>query len=1172
MADFVLGRLKFTFLGPWAAATSYIKDDIITYGGIAYACTGNHTASSFFYTDISNWTKIAPGFNWTGPWTANTQYNLNDVVRYGADAYIVTSQHRSGNVNSFAANTGNFQLFAGGLQFLDNYANTVNYSVGDVITYGGYSYVAALNNINQYPNINTAAWDIMTTGYIAVGNYSSSRKYEPGEVVNYGAFTFVNKLESTGVLPSTTTNWDLVSKGTQYLGTYDSANNYVQGDVVRFGGNTYYAKTETVSVAPTVANSTQWITYNTGSNFRDMYVNGQQYNAGDVVRFGGNTYIALVSSANITPTTSNTTQWTTYNTGSNFRDMYVNGQQYNAGDVVRFGGNTYIALLSSTNITPTTANITQWTTYNTGTNYTNYYNPGQQYNAGDISRFGGNTYIALTSSTNITPTTSNTTQWAVYSEGIRGRGTWSSATTYQLGETVFYANSSYVNQAINNTNIVPANNGASWFVLAQGSLEGTLTTPGDLLIQTSGGMARLPVGANGQILVVSNTGLPQWEDASPDANVYYICADSGIDNPYSGITAQRPWQTIQYATQRLDAANSPGQNLATIMLRGGVYKEKLPITLPPGCSIFGDTTRTTIIEPAAGLSLDNVVPNANSTMFFLSESTGMGRMTLRGMTGYIPSQSISANTAYQAGSDINTHTIGGVFLRLNPNSPIINKSPYINDMTAISTGGIAAMIDGNVHTTGNKSMLFHSFTILGDNGVGYYVTNGGRAEIVSCFTYFCYFGYVANNGGIIRALNGNNSYGVFGAVATGYLLSENPITANVYGSMVQYIANTVYPSGSIFTSNNYMLGATSNARALVLTFQTSTQQVYFNYTGENANTFANNEILIEYSDSAFTTTTGFYANSQTAGAVTGQNGSIVTINNISANTNILPGCSLQFSTGAANTGYDPYSYVVASVSNWGSNSNTAIVTLASAKPASNPAFDGQHVLIRQNFSNIRLTGHDFLSIGTGGIANTNYPNTSVTQNIPSNQTIQNYPGRVYYVSTDQGGNFAVGPYFSVNQATGSATLNASAFNLSGLSSLRLGSIGAQIGAQINEFSTDSTFSQNSNVKVPTQAAVKSYVDSAVSSVTANLTSFASSTNTSISQVRVSDAIYDATYNSANTVFYANNNISFFKNSIIEYSNTVFNSNGFITNFNEKVNTAIGGGGTNYRYTIACLYE
>jgi hypothetical protein len=974
MADFVLGRLKFTFLGPWAAATSYIKDDIITYGGIAYACTGNHTASSFFYTDISNWTKIAPGFNWVGAWTADTQYNLNDVVRYGADAYIVTTQHRSGNVNSFAANTGNFQLFAGGLQFLDNYANTVNYSVGDVITYGGYSYVAVLNNRNQYPNINTAAWDIMTTGYIAVGPYTPSRKYEPGEVVNYGAYTYVNKVESTGILPSNESYWSLVSKGTQYLGTYDPVLNYVRGDSVRFGGNTYLALTETVGISPTVANSNNWVTMTTGSNYKNYYVTGQRYDAGDITRFGGNTYIALITSSNIAPTTA------------------------------------------------------------------------------------------------------NTTQWAVYSEGIRGRGDWNSSITYQLGETVFYANSTYSNQTINNTNIVPANNGANWSVIAQGSLGGTLTTSGDILIQSPSGLIRLPIGANGQILVVSNTGLPQWENPGPDANVFYVCVDSGIDDAYSGVSTQRPWKTIQYATQRLDSANSPNQNLATIMLRGGVYKEKLPITLPPGCSIFGDTTRTTIIEPDAGLSLDGATTNANSTMFFLSDSTGMGRMTLRGMTGYKPFPNVRANTQYQAGSDIETHTIAGVFLRLNPNSPITQKSPYINDMTAISSGGVAALIDGSVHATGNKSMLFHSFTILGDNGVGYYVTNGGRAEIVSCFTYFCYFGYVANNGGVIRALNGNNSYGTFGAVATGYLLQETPITANVYGSMVQYIANTVYPSGSIFTSNNYMVGATSNARALVLTFQTSTQQVYFKYTGENANTFLDNERLVEYSDSTFTTPSGFYANSQTTNSVTGQNGVIVTVNNISSNTNILPGCSLQFDTGAANTGYDPYAYVIASISNWSSNANTAIVTLASTKPAGNPAFDGQKIIIRQNFSNIRLTGHDFLAIGTGGIANTNYPNTSVTQYIPSNQTIQNYPGRVYYVTTDQGGNFSVGPYFSVNQATGSATLNASAFNLSGLSSLRLGSIGAQIGAQINEFSTDSTFSQNSNVKVPTQAAVKTYVD------------------------------------------------------------------------------------------------
>ena len=64
-------------------------------------------------------------------------------------------------------------------------------------------------------------------------------------------------------------------------------------------------------------------------------------------------------------------------------------------------------------------------------------------------------------------------------------------------------------------------------------------------------------------------------------------------------------------------------------------------------------------------------------------------------------------------------------------------------------------------------------------------------------------------------------------------------------------------------------------------------------------------------------------------------------------------------------------------------------------------------------------------------------------------------------------------------------MNANAFDLSGLTNLQLGSIGAQLGAAINEFSTDGTLSQNSNEKCPTQAAVKTYVDTAITNLTDN---------------------------------------------------------------------------------------
>ena len=50
-------------------------------------------------------------------------------------------------------------------------------------------------------------------------------------------------------------------------------------------------------------------------------------------------------------------------------------------------------------------------------------------------------------------------------------------------------------------------------------------------------------------------------------------------------------------------------------------------------------------------------------------------------------------------------------------------------------------------------------------------------------------------------------------------------------------------------------------------------------------------------------------------------------------------------------------------------------------------------------------------------------------------------GRVYFTSTDQDGDFRVGDLFRIQQSTGVATLNADAFDLSGLSQLQLGSIG-----------------------------------------------------------------------------------------------------------------------------------
>jgi hypothetical protein len=142
--------------------------------------------------------------------------------------------------------------------------------------------------------------------------------------------------------------------------------------------------------------------------------------------------------------------------------------------------------------------------------------------------------------------------------------------------------------------------------------------------------------------------------------------------------------------------------------------------------------------------------------------------------------------------------------------------------------------------------------------------------------------------------------------------------------------------------------------------------------------------------------------------------------------------------------------------------------------------EGDSVTLRIRFSQVRLTGHDFLDIGTGNFVDTNYPGTPVNLPNQNNETTDSDGGRVFFTSTDQDGNFKVGDLFSIEQATGVATLDATAFNIAGLQELSLGEV--TLGgnsASITEFSTDPFFTANSDTIVPTQRAIKAFIEAQI---------------------------------------------------------------------------------------------
>ncbi len=619
------------------------------------------------------------------------------------------------------------------------------------------------------------------------------------------------------------------------------------------------------------------------------------------------------------------------------------------------------------------------------------------------------------------------------------------------------------------------------------SLQGTdvnTGTRGDILYyDATGKIAKLNVGSAGAVLKTDGTDI-SWGAIGGTPRVYYV-ATNGTDSAGRGGSVDTAWKTIKYACSQIGTPTATAP--AIIFIKGGVYEETaLPIIVPPYTTITGDSLRTTIIKPAAGLDSGGSVLNNKSTLFRLSNGDIVQDLVCDGMTGY---------TVGSPGYDPTVATLGGVYFALNSQSTITDKSPYIYNVTTFGDGATGAYIDGSIHASGNKTMLFHTYTAIHSDGLGIWAKDTAAAEIISGFTYYNQIGYVSTGGANIRSLNSSNSYGEYGVFAKGYDSSESANQGLVRGTMLVY---TNVLTGD-FTLGETITGGTSGATAKVANVQSEPKTIYI--VGQTGTFQAGETVTGNSSNTAAILDSG-------GSFAPNQSGRILVTTFTTA-----PGVgdSVQFATTDGNA----YNIQSLSTVNIGGTEYKIIVFSTSR---ATPIPDGVTVNARKRFSTVRLTGHDFLKVGTGDKVTTNWPGEPTQAPSQADQIISltTDPGRVYYVATDELGNFYVGDYFKVDQATGNVTLDASAFNLQGLQTLQLGAIGGLIGASVNEFSTDGTMSQNSDVKVPTQAAVVTYVNSlnAISptggtfTITGNLTVNGTTTTVDTTNTTVTDQLLE----------------------------------------------------------------
>ncbi len=924
MAEFKIDRFKYTWKNLWASGTAYLKDDVVNYNGSSYVCITAHTASSNFYTDLLKqdlvnnvptpfWVKMTEGYVWSGPWTPNTSYQIGDIVSVNGNVYICITVHTSGI--DLIPTDGNWTIYLDSTKFRQDWESFTLYEINDIVRYGGTVYRCIESHTSSSLSTglegNLARWEVYYSGIEYRGAYSSNTKYKLNDIVSYKASLLRCTTAYTSENTFDETKWTMELTGSLYQGEWSSTAYYSVGNIVRAGGYVYYALTNNINKLPS----------------NSIY---------DFVEDGAGPH------------------WEILSKGINFVGTWDSEIEYKAGDVVRRGGNVYVALIDTV-----------------------------------ISADGSSLdYL-------------DTSNWQLLTTGIRFTGNWepsianedgSPSRTYAVGDTVrltgntFRANIEHIPSADNAPNN-PTLGAVYWELILQAGSNTAMESEGDLLtfgfrdgeygnydtLET----INVPIGLPGQILAaeLGPAYLPpfpyppiDFELALDKQLVYktwgainrirYVAID-GVDDdidPERGISPFSPWRTIRYAAGRLDDGF---EGTTTINVGVGVFEEVLPIVVPKNTVILGSELRSTVVKaagpiaalandseyslaalsriieiienivvgnpvvktagnpteqlfvgkkpvivsfdppqfnaitgveilnstvqdvigtPAAGVAVRNLIEqiieyinsyindlgdppdlfgsntlatdvgfinaayivNANKEfiaqeavafvkqiypsynfdeelclrdireyvrawfsdiqylsnyksiqaarfytnavlgstdedMFYCRDNTGIRDMTLSGLVGTITEQPVR----YQ-------DTLGPSYISLDPGwGPaheecwIINRSPYIQGVTTLGYAAVGQKIDGALHNGGNKSIVSNDFTQVISDGYGAWVANNGRAELVSVFSYYANVGYLATDGGIIRATNGNNSYGNYGAVADGRDNTEIPITGAV---------------------------------------------------------------------------------------------------------------------------------------------------------------------------------------------------------------------------------------------------------------------------------------------------------------------------------------------------------------------------------------------------------
>ena len=543
MAEFKIGRLRFTWSGAWATGTVYKRDSVVEHDGKAYVCLEPHTSTEF-NDDLNHvtpggaitpyWSLMVDGKKWRGEWTTATAYNLNNIVLFGGTLYYCDTAHTS---TAFEADASNWTTYIESYKWNPTWQTNRAYGVGDVVKYGG---------------------------------------------IVYRCITTHTSAATTALgLEDDLSSWEILTSGIEYVGAWTNGYRYKKNDLVRNGPDLYICSTG--HTASSTIDPLKWTLWMPGFEFANSWSSSTIYQPGDVVNYGGYVYASLsLNNQNNTPSTD-AVNWTLVTTGYNFRNDWTNGTAYKIGDVVRVNGVLYEAVADSTSQNPAefTFNTTYTASGSSGTTLKvasttgltlGHIVTGISFSLGQtVQSVSNSTTLILNRAPDRTPLNGealvfvglNNAYWKIVSPSVFWRNAWDDNTFYNTGDLVVLKNNTYLCVRAHSSALEaisrPDETPHLWVEYIAHARNNALETLGDISTYSDGETIAVNIGTQDYTLRATD-GLPSWQHLNAISQVYYVDKE-GTDTTSDGwgLTWDKPWKTIKFACDTILAGT---QNLS----------------------------------------------------------------------------------------------------------------------------------------------------------------------------------------------------------------------------------------------------------------------------------------------------------------------------------------------------------------------------------------------------------------------------------------------------------------------------------------------------------------------------------------------------------------------------------------------------------------------------------